>query len=60
MTTEKEIQEIKEQLKEMQKLLKEIYNQLIPSETLPPAKVYQLKEKARKKALEISKKLEKE
>jgi len=53
-----EIKEIKQQLAEMQKLLKEIYNHLIPSETLPPGKVYQLKEKARKKALEIKQKID--
>ena len=55
-----EIKEIKQQIDEMQKLLKEIYNRLVPSETLPPAKVYQLKEMARKKALEIKQKIEKE
>jgi len=53
-----EIKEIKQQLAEMQKLLKEIYNHLIPSETLPPGKVYQLKEKARKKAIEIKQKID--
>jgi hypothetical protein len=54
----KEIKEIKQQLDEIKKLLKEIYNHFIPSETLPPAKVYQLKEKARKKALEIKQKID--
>jgi hypothetical protein len=55
-----EIKEIKQELDEIKKLLKEIYGHLIPSETLPPGKVYQLKEMARKKALEIKQKIEKE
>jgi hypothetical protein len=55
---ETEIKEIKQELDEIKKLLKEIYGHLIPSETLPPAKVYQLKEKARKKALEIKQKID--
>jgi len=53
-----EIKEIKQQIDEMQRLLKEIYNRLVPSEALPPGKVYQLKEKARKKALEIKQKID--
>ena len=53
-----EIKEIKQQIDEMQRLLKEIYNRLVPSETLPPGKAYQLKEKARRKALEIKQKID--
>jgi len=41
-------------------IVKEIYRQLVPSETLPTAKVYQLKEKAREKALEIKQKINRE
>jgi len=60
MIVEKEIIEIKKQLNNIEELLRNIYKQLVPSETLPPARVYQLKEKARKKALEIKQKIETE
>lgn len=55
---EKELQEIKAQLSEMRKMLEAIYQHLQPEEKLPPARVYQLKELARKKALEIKTKLD--
>jgi len=53
-----DLQDLKQQLIELKKLVQEIHDKLIPPPTLPPAKVYQLKERARKKAIEISQKLE--
>lgn len=50
--------EIKEQLNRIEEMLRTIYNHFQKPETPPPARVYQLKERARKKALEIKKKIE--
>ncbi|MDW7999190.1 MAG: hypothetical protein RMI30_07095 [Thermodesulfovibrio sp.] len=52
-----DLKEIKEKLDEMQKMLEAIYRHFQQSESLPPAKVYQIKEKAIKKALELREKL---
>ncbi|MDI1471559.1 hypothetical protein QI155_03345 [Thermodesulfovibrio sp. 1176] len=53
-----EIREIKEKLEKVEKMLEFLCQHFQKPETPPPAKVYQLKEKARKKALEIKKKFE--
>lgn len=43
---------------ELKELVKVIYNQLVPSQTVSSARVYQLKEKARRRALELKQKLD--
>ncbi len=53
-----EIKAIKKDLEEIKELLKAIHTQLVPSQTVSSAKVYQIKEKARKKALAIKQKLD--
>lgn len=53
---ELELAEIKAQINEMKQMLEIIYNHLLPKQD--PARIYQLKEKARKKAIEIKQKLE--
>lgn len=50
--------EIKKQLNRIEEMLRTIYEYFQKPETPPPARVYQLKERARKKALEIKKKIE--
>lgn len=53
-----EYYELKSQLDEIHTMVKAIYEHLVsPQQNLTSAKVYQLKEKARKKALEIKEKL---
>ncbi len=56
--SDKEIKELKQSVEEIKELVKAIYDQIIPSQTVSSAKVYQLKEKARRKALEIKQKLD--
>lgn len=53
-----DLKEIKEQLNRLESMIQDIYNHFQKPETPPPARVYQLKERARKKALEIKKKIE--
>lgn len=53
-----EIQEIKDKLNKVEKMLEFLCQYFQKPETPPPARVYQLKERARKKALEIKKKIE--
>ncbi len=53
-----EIKAIKKDLEEIKELLKAIHTQLVPSQIVSSAKVYQIKEKARKKALELKQKLD--
>lgn len=52
-----DLKEIKEQLNRLESMIQAIFNQFQQPDTPPPARVYQLKERARKKALEIKKKL---
>ncbi len=50
-----ELKAIKKDLEEIKELIKAIHNQLVPSQTVSSAKVYQIKEKARKKHLNLNK-----
>ncbi|MEJ5228336.1 hypothetical protein [Thermodesulfovibrio sp.] len=52
-----DLKEIKDQLDRLEEMLKVIFNHFQKPETPPPARVYQLKEKARKKALELRERL---
>ncbi|WP_353684334.1 hypothetical protein V4D30_00700 [Thermodesulfovibrio sp. 3907-1M] len=56
--SDKELKELKQSVDELKELVKAIYNHLVPNQTVSNAKVYQLKERARRKALEIKQKLD--
>lgn len=53
-----ELREIKKMLDEIHRMLEAIYEHFAPAEKLPPGRIYQLKEKARQKALAIRQKEE--
>lgn len=52
-----ETQELKEKLEKIEKMLEFLCQHFQKPETPPPAKVYQIKERARRKALELREKL---
>lgn len=52
-----EDKELKAQLDRIEEMLRTIYEHFQKPETPPPARVYQLKERARRRALEIKEKL---